>query len=306
MSSSTQRHSQVTTSHTNVGDTQVPAKLAITELAEMKRQGTKIAMVTAYDAAGARLAEAAGLDLLLVGDSAAMVVLGHDSTVPVTMEEMLFMTRAVASAVRRPLVVGDMPFGSYQVSDTDAVRNAVRFVKEGRADTVKLEGAGRMLPRVRAIVESGIPVMGHLGLTPQSATALGGYKAQGRTAARARRMLADALALQEAGCYSLVLEAVPTPVAARITAALEIPTIGIGAGPDCDGQVLVYHDLLGLTEGHTARFVKRYADLATVIREALAAFAADVRSGAYPEERHTYGMPAEEQAAFEADVAEKP
>jgi 3-methyl-2-oxobutanoate hydroxymethyltransferase len=295
----------VTTSHTNVGEAQVPAKLAITELAEMKRQGTKIAMVTAYDAAGARLAEAAGLDVVLVGDSAAMVVLGHDSTVPVTMDEMLFMTRAVASAVQRPLVVGDMPFGSYQVSDTDAVRNAVRFVKEGRADTVKLEGAGRMLPRVRAIVESGIPVMGHLGLTPQSATALGGYKAQGRTAARARRMLADALALQEAGCYSLVLEAVPTPVAARITAALEIPTIGIGAGPDCDGQVLVYHDLLGLTEGHTARFVKRYADLATVIREALASFAADVRSGAYPEERHTYSMPADEQAAFEADAGDK-
>jgi len=294
----------VTTSHTNVGDTQVPGKLAITELAEMKRAGTKIAMVTAYDAAGARLAEAAGLDMVLVGDSAAMVVLGHDSTVPVTMDEMLFMTRAVATAVHRPLVVGDMPFGSYQVSDQEAVRNAIRFVKEGRADTVKLEGAGRMLPRVRAIVESGIPVMGHLGLTPQSATALGGYRAQGRTAVRARRMLADALALQEAGCYALVLEAVPSPVAARITAALEIPTIGIGAGPDCDGQVLVYHDLLGLTEGHTARFVKRYADLATTIREALAAFAADVRSGAYPEERHTYGMAADEQAAFEASIEE--
>ena len=294
----------MTTSHTNVGDTQVPGKLAITELAEMKRAGTKIAMVTAYDAAGARLAEAAGLDMVLVGDSAAMVVLGHDSTVPVTMDEMLFMTRAVATAVHRPLVVGDMPFGSYQVSDQEAVRNAIRFVKEGRADTVKLEGAGRMLPRVRAIVESGIPVMGHLGLTPQSATALGGYRAQGRTAVRARRMLADALALQEAGCYALVLEAVPSPVAARITAALEIPTIGIGAGPDCDGQVLVYHDLLGLTEGHTARFVKRYADLATTIREALAAFAADVRSGAYPEERHTYGMAADEQAAFEASIEE--
>ncbi|HLE58795.1 MAG TPA: 3-methyl-2-oxobutanoate hydroxymethyltransferase [Candidatus Limnocylindria bacterium] len=295
----------MTTSHTNVGDTQVPAKMALTELAAMKRQGIPIAMVTAYDAAGGRLAEAAGMDVVLIGDSAAMVVLGHESTVPVTMDEMLFMTRAVASAVRRPLVVGDMPFGSYQVSDADAVRNAVRFIKEGRADTVKLEGAGRMLPRVRAIVESGIPVMGHLGLTPQSATALGGYKAQGRTAARARRMLADALALQEAGCYSLVLEAVPTPVAARITAALEIPTIGIGAGPRCDGQVLVYHDLLGLTEGHTARFVKRYADLATVIREALAAFVADVRSGAYPEERHTYGMPADELAAFEADSQPK-
>jgi 3-methyl-2-oxobutanoate hydroxymethyltransferase len=295
----------VTTSHTNVGEAQVPGKLAITELLAMKRRGAKIAMVTAYDAAGARLAEAAGIDVVLVGDSAAMVVLGHDSTVPVTMDEMLFMTRAVASAVQRPLVVGDMPFGSYQVSDEEAVRNAVRFVKEGGADTIKLEGAGRMLPRVRAIVESGIPVMGHLGLTPQSATALGGYKAQGRTAARAHRMVADALALQEAGCYSLVLEAVPTPVAARITEVLEIPTIGIGAGAQVDGQVLVYHDLLGLTEGHTARFVKRYADLATIIREALAAFAADVRSGAYPEERHTYGMPADEQAAFEAAIAEE-
>ena len=294
----------MTTSHTNVGDAQVPAKLAITELAEMKRQGTRIAMVTAYDAAGGRLAEAAGMDIVLVGDSAAMVVLGYDSTVPVTMDEMLFMTRSVSRAVRHSLVVGDMPFGSYQVSDQDAVRSAIRFIKEGGADTVKLEGAGRMLPRVRAIVESGIPVMGHIGLTPQSVTALGGYKAQGRTAAKAKQLVADALALQEAGCYSIVLEAVPTPVAARITAALTIPTIGIGAGPHCDGQVLVYHDLLGLTEGHTARFVKRYADLATVIREALAAFVTDVRSGAYPEERHTYGMPAEELAAFEAGFEE--
>ena len=295
----------MTSSHTNVGDAQVPAKLAITELAEMKRQGTKIAMVTAYDAAGARLAEAAGMDVVLVGDSAAMVVLGHESTLPVTMDEMLFMTRSVSRAVRHSLVVGDMPFGSYQVSDREAVRNAIRFVKEGGADTVKLEGAGRMLPRVKAIVDSGIPVMGHIGLTPQSVTALGGYKAQGRTAAKARRLVADALALQEAGCYSLVLEAVPSVVAARITQALTIPTIGIGAGPECDGQVLVYHDLLGLTQGHTARFVKRYADLATVIREALAAFVADVRSGAYPEERHTYGMPADEQAAFEAAITEE-
>jgi 3-methyl-2-oxobutanoate hydroxymethyltransferase len=290
----------MSTSHTNVGDAQVPAKLTLTELADLKRRGTKIAMVTAYDAAGGRLAEAAGIDVVLVGDSAAMVVLGHEATVPVTMDEMLLLTRAVARSVRHPLVVGDMPFGSYQVSDSDAVRNAIRFIKEAGADTVKLEGAGRMLSRVRAIVESGIPVMGHLGLTPQSATALGGYKAQGRTAAKARRLLADALALQEAGCYSLVLEAVPTPVAAAVTAALEIPTIGIGAGPHCDGQVLVYHDLLGLTAGHTARFVKRYADLATTIREALTAYVADVRSGAYPEERHTYAMPADELAAFEA------
>jgi 3-methyl-2-oxobutanoate hydroxymethyltransferase len=295
----------MTTSHTSAAEAQVPAKLAIPELLEMKRSGTKIAMVTAYDAAGARLAEAAGIDVVLVGDSAAMVVLGHESTVPVTTDEMLFMTRSVSRAVRRPLVVGDMPFGSYQVSDEEAVRSAIRFVKEGGADVVKLEGAGRMLPRVRAIVESGIPVMGHIGLTPQSVTALGGYKAQGRTAAKARRLVADAAALADAGCFSIVLEAVPNPVAARITASLSIPTIGIGAGPDCDGQVLVYHDLLGLTEGHVARFVKRYADLATVIREALASFVADVRSGAYPEERHTYGMPAEELAAFEADPPTK-
>jgi 3-methyl-2-oxobutanoate hydroxymethyltransferase len=291
----------MTASHTSAGTGQVPAKLSLPELAEMKRQRTRIAMVTAYDAAGGRLAEAAGIDVVLVGDSAAMVVLGHDSTLPVTLDEMLFMTRGVARAVRRPLVVGDMPFGSYQVSDEEAVHSAIRFVKEGGADVVKLEGAGRMLPRARAIVESGIPVMGHIGLTPQSVTALGGYKAQGRTAARAKRLLHDALALQEAGCFALVLEAVPTPVAARITEALEIPTIGIGAGPACDGQVLVYHDLLGLTEGHTARFVKRYADLATVIREALTAFVTDVRSGAYPEERHTYPMPAEELAAFQED-----
>jgi 3-methyl-2-oxobutanoate hydroxymethyltransferase len=294
----------MTTSHTSAGEAQVPAKLPLPELAEMKRTGTRIAMVTAYDAAGARLAEAAGMDILLVGDSAAMVVLGHESTVPVTMDEMLFMTRSVSRAVRRSLVVGDMPFGSYQVSDEDAVRNAIRFVKEGGADTVKLEGAGRMLPRVKAIVDSGIPVMGHIGLTPQSVTALGGYKAQGRTAAKARRLVEDALALQDAGSYAIVLEAVPAPVAARITKALAIPTIGIGAGAQCDGQVLVYHDLLGLTEGHTARFVKRYADLATVIREALAAFVADVRSGAYPEERHTYGMPDEELAAFESEAGE--
>ena len=281
-------------------------KLSLPALREMKRDGRPIVMITAYDHPSGRIVDAAGVDLVLVGDSAANVVLGHESTVPVTMDEMLFMTRSVARAARHTLVVGDMPFGSYQVSDEEAVRNAIRFVKEGGADTVKLEGAGRMLPRVRAIVESGIPVMGHIGLTPQSVTALGGYKAQGRTAAKAQRLVADALALQEAGCYSLVLEAVPTAVAARITESLTIPTIGIGAGPHCDGQVLVYHDLLGLTEGHTARFVKRYADLATVIREALAAFVADVRSGAYPEERHTYGMAADEQAAFEAAVGETP
>jgi 3-methyl-2-oxobutanoate hydroxymethyltransferase len=219
--------------------------------------------------------------------------------VPVTVDEMLFLTRTVSRQARRPIVVGDLPFGSYQVSDEDAVRNAIRFVKEGGADVVKLEGAGPMVSRVRAIVEAGIPVMGHVGLTPQSATMLGGFKTQGKSAAEAHRLVADARELEAAGCMSVVLEAIPAPVAARITADLSIPTIGIGAGPHCDGQVLVYHDLLGLTEGHLPRFVKRYANLSREIRDALEAYAAEVRAGAFPDAEHTYEMPAEELAAFE-------
>jgi 3-methyl-2-oxobutanoate hydroxymethyltransferase len=278
------------------------AKLALPELLAMKRRGDKIVMVTAYDAPGARFAEDAGIDIVLVGDTAAMVVLGHESTtVPVTVDEMLFLTRTVARQVRRPLVVGDMPFGSYQVSDEDAVRNAIRFVKEGGADIIKLEGAGPMVSRVRSIVEAGMPVMAHIGLTPQSATMLGGFKTQGRTAEAARRLVVDAHALEDAGACSLVLEAVPAPVAARITAELRIPTIGIGAGPDCDGQVLVYHDLLGLTEGHLPRFVKRYANLSREIRDALETYAAEVRNGAFPGEEHAYAMPKDELAAFEAE-----
>jgi len=275
----------------------------VPELIEMKRRGEKIVMVTAYDAPGAPLADAAGVDRILVGDTAAMVVLGHDSTVPVTVDEMLFLTKSVTRAARRPLVVGDLPFGSYQVSDESALENSIRFVKEAGADVVKLEGAGPMVSRARAIVEAGIPVMGHLGLTPQSATALGGFKAQGRTAEKARRMLEDALALEQAGCFALVLEAVPAPVAARITEALEIPTIGIGAGADTDGQVLVYHDMLGLYEGRSPRFVKQYADLAAETRRALEEYVADVRGGTFPEEQHTYSMPAEELEAFEVELA---
>jgi len=256
--------------------------------------------VTAYDASSGKLADAAGVDLILVGDSAAMVVLGHESsTVPVTMDEMLFMTRAVTRGARRPLVVGDLPFGSYQVSDEDAVRSAIRFVKEAGADVVKLEGAGPSLARVQAIVGAGIGVMGHLGLTPQSATVLGGFKTQGRTAEKAQQLLEDARALEAAGCFALVLEAVPAPVAERITAALSIPTIGIGAGSGCDGQVLVWHDLLGLHDGPTPRFVKQYADLKGEIRQALEAYAGEVRSGAFPAEQHTYAMPAEELPRFE-------
>jgi 3-methyl-2-oxobutanoate hydroxymethyltransferase len=275
-------------------------KLALPKLAEMKRAGEKIVMVTAYDAPGARFAEDAGIDVVLVGDTAAMVVLGYDGTVPVTMDEMVFLTRTVARAARRPIVIGDMPFGSYQVSDEAAVENAIRFFKEAGADAVKLEGAGPSLSRARAIVGAGIPVMGHVGLTPQSATMLGGFKTQGKTAEAARQLVEDALALEEAGCFSVVLEAVPAPVAAEVTRRLEVPTIGIGAGPDCDGQVLVYHDLLGLSEGHLPRFVKRYASLSREIRDALESYAQDVRSGAFPEEQHTYEMPREEVEAFEA------
>jgi 3-methyl-2-oxobutanoate hydroxymethyltransferase len=280
-------------------------KLPLTELVEMKRRGDKIVMVTAYDAPGARFADAAGIDIILVGDTAAMVVLGHESTVPVSMDEMLFMTRTVVRAAKRPIVVGDMPFGTYQVSDEDAVRNAVRFVKEGGADVVKLEGAGPSLSRVRAIAGAGIPVMGHIGLTPQSATMLGGFKAQGRTAAKARQLLADAQALEAAGCFSLVLEAMPAAVAAHITETLTIPTIGIGAGAECDGQVLVYHDLLGLEEGTSPRFVKRYANLADEIRNALRRYAEDVRSGAFPQGEHTYSIPEDELELFEAQLQQR-
>jgi len=282
--------------------TPAPGKLPLTELPEMKARRQPIVMVTAYDAPGGRLADQAGADLVLVGDSAAMTVLGHESTVPATMEEMLMLTRAVTRGAQRPLVVADLPFGSYQVSDEDAVRNSIRFVKDAAADAVKLEGAGPMLPRVDAIVGAGIPVMGHIGLTPQSATMLGGFKAQGRTADKARQLVDDALALEAAGCFAVVLEAVPAPVAAHVTERLEIPTIGIGAGAATDGQVLVWHDLLGLYEGHAPRFVKQYAGLAGEISRALEAYVAEVRSGAFPEEKHTYAMPQEELEAFEGAV----
>ena len=285
--------------------TPAPGRLPITELVEMKARHQPIVMVTAYDAPGGRLADEAGADLILVGDSAAMTVLGHDSTVPATLDEMLILTRAVTRGARRPLVIADMPFGTFQVSDEDAVRNAIRFVKEAGADAVKLEGAGPMLSRAQAIVAAGIPVMGHIGLTPQSATMLGGFKAQGRSAEKALALLADARALEAAGCFSLVLEAVPAPVARRISEEISIPTIGIGAGVDCDGQVLVWHDLLGLYEGHTARFVKRYADIGDVIRTALEEYAADVRERRFPEEQHTYAMPDEELALFEQAALER-
>jgi 3-methyl-2-oxobutanoate hydroxymethyltransferase len=279
-------------------------KLSLTELPERKRQGEKLVMVTAYDHPSARLADAAGVDLILVGDSAADNVLGYESTVPVTVEELLVLVHAVTRGADRALVIADMPFGSFQISDGEALANAVRFVKEAGADAVKVEGAGPTLSRVQALVGAGIPVMGHIGLTPQSATMLGGYKAQGRTAAKAQRLLADARALEAAGCFAVVLEAVPAPVATRITEALTVPTIGIGAGSDCDGQVLVWHDVLGLSDRKPARFVKRYAELGGEIRRALEAYAADVRSGAFPAAEHTYSIPEEELDLFNAHVGE--
>ena len=280
--------------------TPAPGKLPLPELLEMKRRGDKVVMITAYDAPAAQIADDAGVELILVGDSAAMVMLGYESTVPVTLDEMIFLTRAVTRAARRPLVVGDLPFGSYEISDEQAVASSIRMVKEGGADVVKLEGAGRMVDRVRAIAESNIGVMAHIGLTPQSATKLGGFKAQGRSADAAKRLYDDALALQEAGAFAIVLEAVPAAVAARVTAALAVPTIGIGAGAGCDGQVLVWHDMLGMYAGRTPRFVKRYAEIAHDIGEAVAQYAQEVRSGDFPEERHTYAISAEELDAFEA------
>ena len=274
-------------------------KLPLPELREMKRRGEKIVMVTAYDAPGGRLADAAGIDLILVGDSSGMVVHGRESTVAVSLDEIMFMTQWVTRGAKRPLVIADMPFGSYEISDEQAVANAVRLVKEGGADAVKLERGGTSVERARAIAAAGIPVMGHVGLTPQTATVLGGFKAQGRTAERARGLLEDARALEAAGCFAIVLEAVPPAVARTATRALSVPTIGIGAGPDTDGQVLVWHDMLGYYEGRAPRFVKRYADLGAVITEALERFADDVRNGAFPEQRHTYAMPDEEAAAFE-------
>jgi 3-methyl-2-oxobutanoate hydroxymethyltransferase len=270
----------------------------------MKRRGDRIVMITAYDAPSGRIADDAGADLILVGDSAAMVVLGHDSTVPATVEEMIILTRAVNRGARRPLVIADLPFGSYQVSDEQAIETGVRFLKEAAADAVKLEGAGPMLSRARALTTAGIPVMGHIGLTPQTATMLGGFKAQGRSAAKAVQLYEDALALEAAGCFAIVLEAVPAPVAARITDALAIPAIGIGAGAGCDGQVLVWHDLLGLYEGKAPRFVKQYAELAAVIRDAVARYAAEVRDGSFPEPKHTYAIADEELELFDAAIAE--
>jgi 3-methyl-2-oxobutanoate hydroxymethyltransferase len=272
--------------------------VTLPQLHERKQLGEPIVMVTAYDFPSAQVAETAGVDVVLVGDSGAMTVLGYPSTVPVSTDEMLMLAAAVRRGLRTPLMVGDLPFGSYEASDEQAIATAQRFVKEAGCDAVKLEGGGIMAQRARAIVAAGIPVMGHVGLTPQTATSLGGYRAQGRTAQKAHDVARDALALQEAGCFAIVFEAIPAAVAALLMERMEIPVIGIGAGATTDGQVLVFHDLLGIREGVGARFVKRYADVQDEMVAGVRAFAEDVRTRRYPEADHTYSIAPEELTRF--------
>jgi 3-methyl-2-oxobutanoate hydroxymethyltransferase len=276
----------------------------ISSLAARKAEGSRIAMVTAYDHPSAQIAEAAGVDVVLVGDSAAMTVLGYDSTVPVTVDEMLMLTAAVRRGLRTPLLVGDLPFGSYETSDEQAVATAQRFVKEAGCDAVKIERGGTTVQRARAIVDAGIPVMGHVGLTPQTAAIEGGFRARGRTADEAMAVFESALALQDAGCFALVFEAIPAAATAAMMPRLHVPVIGIGAGDATDGQVLVWHDLLGIYGGGSARFVKRYAELREPMVAAIAAYADEVRTGAYPAAEHTYGMPEDEASRLRALIAE--
>jgi 3-methyl-2-oxobutanoate hydroxymethyltransferase len=270
-------------------------KITIPRVAEMKRNGEKVVMVTAYDYPSAQIAEEAGVDVVLVGDTAAMVVLGYDATTPVGMGEMLMMAAAVRRGLERPLLIGDMPFGSYETSNEDAIRNAQRFVKEAGVDAVKLERGGPSVDRARAIIRAGIPVMGHVGLTPQTAGALGGFKAQGRTGEAAAKLAEEALALEAVGCFAIVFEAIPSAVSEALVSRLQVPVIGIGAGPATAGQVLVLHDLLGVYEGHQPKFVKRYAEVRKEMLKGIRGYAEDVRSGSFPDEQeHTYSIPPEE------------
>jgi len=276
-------------------------KVTILDLQAKKGRGEPITMLTAYDYPTALLVDRAGIDVILVGDSLAMVVLGHDNTLAVTMDEMIHHCKAVSKGARSPFLVGDMPFMSYQISKTDAVANAGRFLKEGGMDAVKLEGGQEVVSTVKAIIEAGIPVMGHIGLTPQSISKLGGYRVQGRDIEAAHKLLADAAALEEAGCFSIVLEAIPDRLAKLITGRASIPTIGIGAGPNCDGQVLVIHDLIGLFDRFTPKFVKKYTNINARILKALQEFREEVKSGAFPTAEHSYSISDE---VFEALVAE--
>ncbi len=271
-----------------------PMPMTLPRLAECKRLGEPIVMVTAYDYPSAQVAQEAGVDVVLVGDSGAMTVLGYPTTVPVSTDEMLMLASAVRRGCRTPLLVGDLPFGSYEASDEQAVATAQRFVKEAGCNAVKLERGGSTVQRAKAIVEAGIPVMGHVGLTPQTATALGGYRAQGRTADRALSVARDALALQEAGCFSIVFEAIPAAVSELVMEQIEIPVIGIGAGAATDGQVLVFHDLLGIYDGHAPRFAKRYGELKALMVAGVAEYAAEVRGRAFPGPEHCYSIDEDE------------
>jgi 3-methyl-2-oxobutanoate hydroxymethyltransferase len=279
-------------------------KVTVLSLQQKKERGEPIVMLTAYDYPTALAVDAAGVDAILVGDSLAMVVLGYENTLPVTMEDMLHHCKAVARGAQTALLIGDMPFMSYQASVAEAVRNAGRFLQEGGMDAVKLEGGRERLEAIRAIVAAGIPVMGHLGLTPQSVHAFGGFRPQGRTALAARRLLEDALLLEQAGCFSLVLESIPARLAALIRQRLIIPVIGIGAGVECDGQVLVLHDMLGFFERFTPRFVKKYAELSAEIRRAVETYAHEVRTRQFPAPEHTLEMADEEWEAFQQSLHE--
>jgi len=281
------------------------APVTLPRLAEMKEAGEPIVMVTAYDYPSARVAEEAGVDLVLVGDTAAMVVLGYPGTEPVSMDEMVMLGKAVRRGLKTPLMVGDMPMGSYEASNELAVQSAQRLVKETGCQVVKLEAGGTSVERARAIVRAGIPVMGHVGLTPQTATALGGYKTQGKTAQGAIQLLEDALALQSVGCFAIVFEAVPAAIAEKIAAKLDIPAIGIGAGPATAGQVLVYHDLLGITTGRSPKFVKRYAEIHSAMVEGVARYTEEVRSHRFPEPDHVYGIEPAELAEFQHYLEQK-
>lgn len=262
-------------------------KITIPELLQMKREGRRIAVLTAYDYPTARLLDGAGVDVLLVGDSAGVVFGGHENTLPVTMDEMLYHVKAVVRSKPRALVVADMPFMACQSGETEALKNCGRMLKEGGAEAVKIEGGVNMAPVIRAITEMDIPVMGHVGLTPQSVHRMGGYRVQGRKD-HAERIIDDAVAVQEAGAFAVVLEGIPAKLAARITETLEIPTIGIGAGPDCSGQVLVIHDILGLCEKYSPKFVKRYADLGPIITDAARQYVSEVKEGIFPAEEHSF------------------
>ncbi|HXS48478.1 MAG TPA: 3-methyl-2-oxobutanoate hydroxymethyltransferase [Solirubrobacterales bacterium] len=279
--------------------------VTLPRLAEMKEAGEPIVMVTAYDYPSARVAEEAGVDLVLVGDTAAMVVLGYPGTEAVSMDEMVMLGRAVRRGLRTPLMVGDMPMGSYESSNELAVQSAQRLVKETGCQVVKLEAGGTSVERARAIVRAGIPVMGHVGLTPQTATALGGYKTQGKTAQGAIQLLEDALALQSVGCFAIVFEAVPAAISEAIVEKLDIPAIGIGAGPATAGQVLVFHDLLGITTGRTPKFVKRYAEVHEAMVDGVGRYAEEVRSHRFPEPDHVYGVEPAELQEFRRYLEQK-